>query len=906
MAVDKHAHTQGQGGDKAALATARGRRFFFGANVIVVTLIALALVVAVNWISQAQYKRIDVASSGLFGLSDRTKRILDESAAPKITFTSLYTSTAPDKARDKYLPRIRDLFGELEDYSDKIEVRHLIDDDAKRELIDRIKAKYGGKSGEYREAVDLALGTWADTAEWLTATAQSYGQLMQNRQWISGFATFAKIQAELTRDLDDLQQAHREVEEAAGGQGLPRYEEAKRKIETTNSAIKGHLEEAQKWFVALEKAAAMMADPQAEFAAASLGKLEELRPLVTELQVTIGDPADESVPDDATPVLQSFARQAKILSAWLTAERSRVDEFVGANDVVSGHFMWAVKVNPLVQIELPDVLSMTQQNLDEWDQQIRQALGSGQPKDVLQSVVRRLRQVGSDVANNLGVWDKQLQAFLATWQKIDPPSKELLEQAKAGELFTAQIAGLTEIETKLAALPELKMEDTVSKFDQDNLVVVETEDQVQVIDFDTMWPQSDPMGMPGDEDIERRVFNGDAAVSAAILALGHKEPFATVVLTVYEPSSGPPQMPGQPPQQQPRYGPIPSRALTKIRERLEQSNFAVKEWNLANDEPPPAAEGDRPNLYVMLPPAGPPQQNPFQRPPPDEKNFGDAEVEKVRAVLKAENARAIFVAGFQWPQVSFFGAQPAVYGYEGLLRDDWGIDVRFSQRVIRGVPDKRDAERYGVSISRWGHMRLNSFNEDNPIGAPLRARRCLFLDVCPVVQAETVPEGVTIDPVLSVPATGGRSEFWAEPDVIHVIRQIRSPKSDGTVVKSPEAVDPPFTVMLTAKNTETKSEILVHGAGMGIVDRYLDERVMRLGAEEQISFDPPPTENGELLLNALYWLADKPTFIAAGPVTAPPVQPIETGTQHALQAFTIAWAILVLAAGGVVMYVRRR
>ena len=30
----------------------------------------------------------------------------------------------------------------------------------------------------------------------------------------------------------------------------------------------------------------------------------------------------------------------------------------------------------------------------------------------------------------------------------------------------------------------------------------------------------DPMGMPGDEDIERRVFNGDAAVSAAILALG--------------------------------------------------------------------------------------------------------------------------------------------------------------------------------------------------------------------------------------------------------------------------------------------------------------------------------------------------------------------------------------------------
>jgi hypothetical protein len=34
---------------------------------------------------------------------------------------------------------------------------------------------------------------------------------------------------------------------------------------------------------------------------------------------------------------------------------------------------------------------------------------------------------------------------------------------------------------------------------------------------------------PGEDDAERRVFNGDAAISSALLTLGHKDPFATVI-----------------------------------------------------------------------------------------------------------------------------------------------------------------------------------------------------------------------------------------------------------------------------------------------------------------------------------------------------------------------------------------
>ena len=453
------------------------------------------------------------------------------------------------------------------------------------------------------------------------------------------------------------------------------------------------------------------------------------------------------------------------------------------------------------------------------------------------------------------------------------------------------------------------MESTVSKFDQDNIIVVETEDQVQVVDFDSVWPRSDPFGMttPEDDKTERRVFNGDAAVSAAVLALSHKEPFATIVFTSFEPGPDP-SSPMMPQQQRNRTGRIPVSELDKLKERLEQANFKVKNWNLATEEKAPDPEPNTQNIYIFLPPAPPAQQSPWQRMPQQEKEFGEAELAKVRQVLEKENARAIFLACFLPPQRSsmFMPPMPATYGYDKLLRDEWGIDVKFSERVIRGVPDKRGNDRYGLSVTRWNWMRLNTFNEKHPVGEPLRARRVLMVDVCPVVQAAKVPEHVQIETVLGVPAPEGRSEFWAEGKIEDLIRQIQAPNSDGTVTKGPSAVDPPFTVILAAENTQKKSRIVVSGAGLSVIDSYMDERVPRLGQEEKISFDPPPRENGDLLVNCAYWLADKPDYIAAGPVIAPPVESISSGNRRLLQVLVVAWAVFVLAAGMVMWSIRRK
>jgi hypothetical protein len=903
MAVEKKASTQTTARDTSALAAARGRRILVGTNVVIMIAIALLLAVAVNWIAAKQHKRFDVANSGLYRLSDRTKRIIDDVPVKEIRLTSIYTSDDPEKDRDKYLPRVRDLFDEFESYSPKITVQQIATDDEKRKLIERVQGKYAGKSEDYRKAVASARDTWKGLAGWLEQTNGQFEQIIQGKGWLGGFTTFAKINGEMMRDVEELNSTEREVNDLVSGVTMPRYEEANRKIKAFNTKVKGHLEEARDWFKEMDKAMSVLGQADSEFAKTTAAKLGEGEAMMAELQKTVGDPSDESVPDDPKPVLQAYSRQVGKLSAWLEQEATRVDDFVKGHRAVATHYQWFVKVGPLMQIQLPGILSLVQQNLVQWDQRVRQILATDQPTDVQQGAVRKLRQVVDDANANMGAWKQAITRFLADWQQIDPASEALLAQARDGKLVAGQLDAIDKLTKQFDALPELKMADVVSKFDEDNIVVVEAGDKVKVVDFDEVWPQGDRMrmGRP-DQEGDRRVFNGDAAIAAAILGLGFEKPFGTVVLTYFEPAP-PPQMRQA---RAPRTGRIASASLSKLRERLEASNFVVKDWNLANDEPAPEPEEGTERIYVVLPPPGKQQQNPFQPRPPNTKEFGDAELTKVKEQLDKEGARAVFLACYLPPMRSFFSSQPAEYPYADYLRKTWGVDVEFTERVIRGVPDERDFNRYALSVTRWNWMRLNSFNKDNPIGAPLRARRCLFVDVCPVAKEEKPPEHVELSSILSVPGSSGRSDFWAERDVEDLVAQITSPRGDGTVVIGPSAEPPPFDVIVEAKNTAKKSRVIVHGAALGVVNQYMDERVPRIGAQDTISFDPPPRENGDLLINMTLALADKDAFIGAGPVVAPSIEPIGEGTQRWIKVLAVAWALVVLGVGGAVTIARRK
>ncbi|HOW72479.1 MAG TPA: hypothetical protein PKY77_17915, partial [Phycisphaerae bacterium] len=118
---------------------------------------------------------------------------------------------------------------------------------------------------------------------------------------------------------------------------------------------------------------------------------------------------------------------------------------------------------------------------------------------------------------------------------------------------------------------------------------------------------------------------------------------------------------------------------------------------------------------------------------------------------------------------------------------------------------------------------------------------------------------------------------------------------------------PPFSVSVAATNSKTKSKIVVLGSGLAISDQYLERRVVRFGGKgTRLMTDPPPTENVELLANALYWLVDRPELIAAGPAVVPRVEQLSDAKSATVKVVSFGWAAVVLAVGGVVMMVRRK
>jgi hypothetical protein len=395
-----------------------------------------------------------------------------------------------------------------------------------------------------------------------------------------------------------------------------------------------------------------------------------------------------------------------------------------------------------------------------------------------------------------------------------------------------------------------------------------------------------------------------------------------VVLTTYE-TSPPPQMRQF---QRPNTGPIPLAALTELTERLESANFAVKQWNLGAEGPeaqrPDPAEGTEP-IYVLLPPAKRPPMNPFMQQQQPQKQFGEPELQKIKEAV-AESGRAMFLALAE-PRSPMPFVPPPSYAYDEWLREDWGVDVMIDYWVLRGVPDTRSPNRFGVNPLQLSYMPLNNFTE-HLIGEPLRARRVLMSQVCPVVPVDSPPDDVDIDKVLVVPAEA--RDMWGEDDVMRIVRALSEGRDESTFEIGEGAKMPPFSVMLAARKlngdseeaaaeaTDTqpaeagdsaKSKIVVIGSGATLRDDYLQRRVARLeGKRARLVTDPPPTENADLAINALYWLADRPDMIASGPAPVPRIGLVEAKTKRNLWLLTFGWATAFLIVGGIVMMGRRK
>jgi len=885
--------------------TAAARRFSIGANVTIAVVVAAALLVAVNWISSLKNVREDLASFSHYGLSDRTKRILD-GYPEDIQLSLLYAPDPDDEAQQDYIERLRDYCDELQSYAPQVKVAHVATDSQREKLVSQISTTFGDEAEKHREA----LAAFKRLHEALDADIQhrltQASALMERDSWLGDFPLFASVVAALRADHEALKKASEEIEELTPAGGIPKYAEA-------TSKAKAALKDVQSHFEAIIASMGELAALSVETSKTDSLYIAMLRDVAAQAKATVASlrglvgKSDDPMPDDVAEALKAFADRGVEVANELDALVRRVGEFARKFPMVTQHPNWAAQVRSgplLMRREVAGVLQQAGKTARSSRLVILGVIDTNDPEQLRETLLNA-RQDVAVLEQNASVCEQLLTELADRLSSVDEGSKAVLDAVSAGELFAANVEAIGKLIKETEVLPDLDLGSVADQLKQDNVVVIEANGKIRVVGFSEVFQMRQSIGGPGasKEDLGR-TFNGDNAMPSAILALTRGNPFATVVLVSFEPPAPPQQGQFSPP---PPQSWIPSRMLSELRQRLEAANFKVVDWNLATTADSPQPEEGTENVYVLLPPAPPAQPNPFMRQPPQGPVFGEEHRKTIRDLLDGD-ARMIFLATWEIIRGGPFGGPTKTppYGYGQLLEEDWGIKLDNSRRIVWIEPDRQKANTLSVVPRRFNHMPAGRFL-DHPIGKPMRGTRFFINDACPIEIKGEPPKGVTVSGILQVPMK--ENYIGAKiAELIRIIDQLQNRAAEGKVTLTPFPSRGPFDVMVAAERYDgekSKGKIVVCGFGASLRDDYLKSPVVAGG--DVLRLDPPPTENEDLFVNTLYWLQGQTQWIARGPVPIPRVEPIEAGELTALRVLVWAvWPALVFAPGIVLWWVRRR
>ncbi|MEW6251164.1 MAG: hypothetical protein AB1716_10990, partial [Planctomycetota bacterium] len=462
---------------------------------------------------------------------------------------------------------------------------------------------------------------------------------------------------------------------------------------------------------------------------------------------------------------------------------------------------------------------------------------------------------------------------------------------------------------KTKDLKEVKLEQVYNQLTQwrsGAVVLVESEREAKIVPSYDLWvrPVEDNSF---DMSEDRMMFNGEAAISSAILQL--TKPDKTAVIFVRyggEPLLRPDMEAWQ---QRMDMRNLPRAPFGQLNNQLEKANFVTADWNVQAEKTPPVVENASRRIYVVMPPT-PPERNPAQpMMPPQGMSAADRQV--VLDAVKASGT-AMFLAGWQQPQGPMGGG---AYDYGEFLKTEWGIDVRASDLVLQFTPFP---DRKG----EWAVTRQSQFLTtdekslrftEHDISRPSRTDRGAFVMAAPleVAKPESRPAGVRIDPLVEVNET---PDVWAVADVFALQQKLRSTKG---VTPTEQDIRAPFPIAVAAERTaggaasapaDGKVRVVVVGSDAFIRDEVA-QASMPMVVGNNFVFGQLYPANSDFFMNSLHWLAGDAERIAAGPRRGelPRLKDLTEEKAAVLPYLLVGvWPALALVLGAGVWLVRRK
>lgn len=871
---------------------------------------AIALMLAVNIVAQRDYVRKSVESYGMYRLSDRTRTVIDDLDEP-ITLTCAYNSSAENGAW--YGRRTFELLTEMADYARRhgrrIEVFNADTDSRKRDALSSLESNISAKAAPHiaylrdfiaagPELIDLLrkqAGLWknlppgAYVNQWnisaeADALAASADQLEALRSRLASQVGLTPLPGQMRPDRGILPDYAKLADETTASLNLAR---------STITDIAYQLRRIRALSEVVATNHSGIRDAINELTAARRAML-----------AAVGAP-DSPAPEDPKAVMTAFAEHAMILTQRTVGLVDLLQNLAGSqnNELLNASNAWSVELRddsgavgrmrpPVVMLMLAEQTNVLAVGID--------ATVNAATDEFLAEQIAPLRQRADLLSRTFSAASLQILTVVDRLAEVDQLSDMSMEQALRGQLMRGLLAGLDDLLAQADSLPPLEDETLAADLARDNIVIIEIGDRIEVVPFEAIWPMKVGAG-PADGPDERspqRLFNGNAAISSKLLSMT-TEPFATVLVTYCRPV-------GDSQRSQ-----IEPSDLQELYRRLTESNFEVMFWNVVSPTPAVLREGagDRPVVLLVLPPA--PPGIPTAGPAPV---FGTDELAKIERAID-NGTPAVFLASYLWP-----GYAESPYYYRRYLRDEWGIDVRSDYLVVPAIPDEIEPERFTLNYRWLGHMPLSLFS-DHPIGEPLTGQRMLWLFCCPIEIESALPDRVSVEPLLAIPAAWSDST-WATSRVRELIDQanrglIRPDYPQGDLPIPRDDVGMPLAVAATrlalpdtsggeqATAPKDPVRIVVLGVGMSLVDGYIN--VPPPGDDRSRSQADPPRANADLVINSVYWVVGRDDLIAAGPPRPKPIRAMTIASRTVLQLLcVVVLPAAIIALGGLVMIIRRR
>jgi hypothetical protein len=875
--------------------------------------VAAALLVAVNLLAGLAAERADLRwdleTAGRYGLSESSRLILQQVDEP-VRLTSIYTSEEAGRESEEYLPRVRDLLAEMARAGDRVEAVNISSDADKLDVLTRLRARIeAGPAAEHKQAIDR-FGTLAST---LSVQIEQEAAIW-DRYPAGGYLTKFGVPRQIKRSLEqwkgnlrDLSADYRRRQER---HALPDYPAMVDEAAETLRMLQGDL-------ATIRSTVADLAEvrPALERARPGLEEAtEKYGALMDKLPAALGK-AGDPVPDEPGKVLEELAKVNEEAAAAARAIQGDL-EALASVQAIRFAAAWRVdRPGPMGltrTLSLPEYFGGLARQSESLAQQVR-SLRKNFKAERLKEVIQGLREtlppgeLARDGKEARQAIDRLLDELLA---ELDPATRRVFEQARGGEYLQEVLGPVGQLLRRLEDLGDLPdQQELIERVGEENIILVEVGDRTGVVSFEEVWPRA-PEALGGDEDEPRRLFNGDMAVAGRILSLA-TGPMAEVVLTYFE-DMPPPRMR----QFRPAVvGPLPTYALTELRDRLERANLKVTDWNLAEatePEPPeaatrpaeeeliepPAKDDDLPRVLLVLPPGQTPPPNP--RMPMPLPRWSARHRRSITRLID-QGTPAMFLTSWRPPDP--YGVGEVRYEFADYLREQWGMDLKIGHRVFRARPDPESPGKFLVPITSLSHMSFSSFS-DHPIGEPLRARRFYWLNACPILRADPAGKEVAVADLLNVPkdAVG----VWGAADYEQVVRNVER-REPLVPAAEEDDIAPPFALAVLGSRGEGEGapRVLLSSMGDSFLDGYVTEPVYEVRPDGTIEAGMPPTGNIDLLVNAAYFLTGHAGYIGAGPAAVEPIKLISRPTMTGIQLGFGIGVLAIFGLGVAVMVARR-